>query len=102
MNPSDCVADQNFARCESKTPQGAKNFPIGFSIRSFTRFPWITRLRVTSTHFIDSASSGRAPSAPALSHRASPKEMSKHSPMAHEDRMTQFRPLNEKANEKRL
>src|ERR1700722_2254507 len=40
MNYGDCVADRSFARCESKTREGAKNCSIGFSIRSFTRFPW--------------------------------------------------------------
>src|SRR5580704_14309328 len=39
MNYGDCVADRSFARCESKTREGAKNCSIGFSIRSFTRFP---------------------------------------------------------------
>jgi hypothetical protein len=40
MNYGDCVADRSFARYESKTREGAKNCSIGFSIRSFIRFPW--------------------------------------------------------------
>ena len=40
VNPGDCVANQSFARYESETFDGAKNCTIGFSIRSFTRFPW--------------------------------------------------------------
>src|SRR5713101_74066 len=39
-NPFDCVVDQDFARCESEKPRGAEKCAIGFSIRSFTRFPW--------------------------------------------------------------
>ena len=39
MNLTDCVIVQDFARCESEMPRGAKKYEFGFSIRSFTRFP---------------------------------------------------------------
>src|SRR5215467_3298660 len=38
-NPLDCVVDQDFAPYESKMPRRAKKCSVGFSIRSFTRFP---------------------------------------------------------------